>query len=96
VLITETGDMTIANIIDRRKIEDIKVLAHNFKTGNDEYVSVNMAGKQHGTKDWVELTLENGETIKLTEDHKVYTTNRGWVKAGELTKDDDIKESTIK
>jgi intein/homing endonuclease len=28
----------------------------------------------------------------MTEDHEVFTTNRGWVQAKDLTKDDDIHE----
>jgi len=95
-LITSKGERTIADIISNWQKEEIKVLAHNFETGRDEFVAINMAGKQIGKKDWVEVTLDNGTVIKMTEDHEVYTTNRGWVTAGELTKNDDIKESTIK
>ena len=40
----------------------------------------------------VELEFENGKTITCTKDHEFFTTNRGWVKAGELTGDDDVKE----
>ncbi len=96
ILVTEDGERTIADIIEHWETEEIKVLAHDFETSSDEYVQINMAGKQHGSKDWVEITLENGKTIKLTENHEVYTTNRGWVAAAELTENDDIKESTIK
>ena len=28
----------------------------------------------------------------MTEDHEVHTSNRGWVKAGELTEEDDVTE----
>ena len=45
-----------------------------------------------GNKEWVEVVFENGESIKVTEDHELYTTNRGWVKAIELNENDDIKE----
>ena len=31
---------------------------------------------------------EDGNKIKLTPDHKVYTENRGYINAGELTSDD--------
>lgn len=40
----------------------------------------------------VVLEMEDGTTIECTYDHKFLTTNRGWVAAGELTEEDDIKE----
>jgi len=36
----------------------------------------------------IELELDNGSTIKLTPDHKVYTENRGWIEAANLTDED--------
>ncbi len=43
-----------------------------------------------GTKEVFELTTEAGYTLKLTGDHKVWTLNRGWVEARELTTSDDL------
>jgi hypothetical protein len=43
-----------------------------------------------GEKDLFELCLESGHSVKLTEDHRVMTANRGWVEAGKLTVDDHI------
>lgn len=37
----------------------------------------------------IEIEMENGETIKCTENHP-FLTNRGWVCAGELNKTDEI------
>lgn len=96
ILVTPGGDRTIADVVDSWRDEHIRVLAHDFDTGDDVFVSVDMANKQHGSKEWVKVVLSNGEIIKMTEDHQVFTTNRGWVSAGELTAGDDIKESSIK
>lgn len=41
-----------------------------------------------GTKPVYRLTTKNGYELKLTGDHKVFTVNRGFVQACELTKDD--------
>ena len=38
----------------------------------------------------VELEFENGKKISCTKDHKIYTSNKGWVEADELTEDDNI------
>ena len=40
----------------------------------------------------VELEFEDGRMIKCTKDHEILTTNRGWVKAIELTEEDNITE----
>ena len=43
----------------------------------------------------IELTLDtkNGiKTIKCTANHRIYTNNRGWVCAKDLTENDDIAE----
>lgn len=42
--------------------------------------------------DYIELEMENGRTLRLTADHLVFTTNRGWVAAGDLTLEDDLCE----
>ena len=36
------------------------------------------------------LELEDGKILELTENHPVYTINRGWVRAGELNENDDV------
>lgn len=38
------------------------------------------------------IETENGNVIECTSDHQIFTSNRGWVKAGELTEDDCIVE----
>ncbi len=43
-----------------------------------------------GTKPVYKLTTKSGYEIKLTADHKVFTVNRGFVQACELTKDDYV------
>ena len=40
----------------------------------------------------VELEFEDGRIIKCTKDHEILTKNRSWVKAIELTEQDDISE----
>ena len=40
----------------------------------------------------VELEFEDGRIIKCTKDHEIFTINRGWVKAIELTNEDNISD----
>jgi intein/homing endonuclease len=38
----------------------------------------------------VNIELDNGQLIKITDNHRVYIKNFGWVEAGNLTKDMEI------
>ncbi|MEM7809134.1 MAG: LAGLIDADG family homing endonuclease, partial [Planctomycetota bacterium] len=44
-----------------------------------------------GTREVFELTTESGYQIKLTKDHKVWTRDRGWIEAGHLTRNDEVR-----
>lgn len=74
----EPGEIII-NYDENKKIykEDIVVKRHEnlIKSENSNML---------------EIELNNGEFIKVTENHKFLTTNRGWVCAKNLTIDDDI------
>lgn len=40
----------------------------------------------------ITLEFENGKKVSCTKDHEFFTNNRGWVKAHDLTEEDDIRE----
>jgi ribonucleoside-diphosphate reductase alpha chain len=44
-----------------------------------------------GTRECYELRTEDGYTVKLTADHKVWTKNRGWQLAKDLTTVDELR-----
>jgi len=92
LLQTDKGKLRIEEVIDRyNNDEEFTVLAKNLKTNENCYTLVLNAVKKHGPKAWVEVTLDNDEVLRMTEDHEVYTTNRGWVEAKDLTNDDDVE-----
>jgi len=64
------------------------VLTFNEDTKELEYDYMNWAKKTKENAELIELSLDNGQTIKLTPDHRVYTENRGWIEAAKLTEDD--------
>jgi len=72
--------------------EEIMVLTHNFNKNIDEYVLATNPLMNNGLKKWVEIELENGDIVHCTEDHEIFTNNRGYVPAKDLTINDDIKE----
>jgi len=93
LLETNQGKLRMEEVIDRHQLgEELTVLAHDFDTNSDKMVKVRESVKKIGNKEWVEIELENGDIIRTTADHEVFTTNRGWVEAADLTEDDDIKE----
>ena len=89
VLLTSIGEMRIEDFL---KINDpsVTVMAKNIESGINSFTEVLNKIKSLGIKEWVEVSLENGSSIRLTEDHEVLTSNRGWVEAGKLSADDDI------
>jgi hypothetical protein len=93
VLQTDKGELRIEEVIDRIQYgEQLFVLGHDLNNSTNIMTEVVCAVKKHGAKDWVEVILENGDCLRLTKDHEVYTTNRGWVEAKDLTANDDVKE----
>lgn len=91
VLLTTTGEKTIQNIIESSV--EVSVLTHNFSLNKDEYNLAVNPRVNYNNKKWIEIGVENGSTLRVTEDHEVYTLNRGWVPARDLLPGDDIKES---
>jgi hypothetical protein len=73
------GDMVKTVNEKTKQIENKPVVKvhHNISKGNQMYC----------------LSMENGKKIRITGNHKVMTTNRGWVRVDELTTDDEIRET---
>ena len=92
VVLTNDGDKTIREIVESDKL--LSVIGNNL----EEQIKIDKSTPiidryaKDGNKEGVEVVFENGESLKVTEDHELYTTNRGWVKAIELNENDDIKE----
>ena len=93
------GGQLIKTSIGNKKIEDIKigdlVLSYNINYNVNEYRKVtkthkNMV-KSNSYNQFIQITLDNNKIIEVTPNHKIYTTNRGYVRADELSEKDDIK-----
>ena len=91
---TSEGNITIKELATLPTDQRPAVLSYNTKTKKDEYQTIEDVVKLDPYENILELVVtENNKnyTLQCTESHKIYTTNRGWVKAKDLTKDDDIK-----
>jgi hypothetical protein len=86
-ILTEQGEVPIRQIVEQGMV-GTKLPSYNEMTKTVEMDEV-VAVASNGVRDIIEVELEGGETLSLTEDHLVMTP-RGWVQAGELTSEDEI------
>lgn len=71
------------------------VWSKNIETGIESFMIVSNAALTRNNADIIELVLDDGKKIKLTPDHKIFTLNRGWVQAKDLSLDDDIDTTSV-
>jgi len=64
--------------------EDLKV-----KDMNDEWQNISKL-YINGVEDTYTVTFEDGYSVTCTPNHKFLTSNRGWVRADELTEEDNV------
>jgi hypothetical protein len=95
VLRTDKGEETIASVVKRVESgEKVYVLSRNLDTKTDEYNEVTAGALTRKSANVITITLEDGKSIVCTPDHLIYTNNRGYVKAANLTEDDDLVTET--
>jgi len=91
--ISEGGvyEIPLKLLVEQYKYNDYPpmVLSMNTETGVLEWDYIDAAALTREDTDVIELELEDGTSIKMTPDHKVYTKNRGYIPAKDLT-DSDI------
>jgi hypothetical protein len=95
IVLTNYGDLTmkdIVNDIDKYPNLQVKGIFIEENSENSCWVDCIGVNSYEGNKLWVEIFLEDGSSLKVTEDHEIHTLNRGWVKAKDLTENDDITE----
>jgi ribonucleoside-diphosphate reductase alpha chain len=68
------------------------IWSRNLTTGQDEFFPIIAWGLTNENAEIMKITDENtGYSITCTEDHKLFTTNRGWVEAKNLVETDNLK-----
>lgn len=87
---TDQGKLLIKDIIEKinKYNELIKVLSYDINNDVLEYQPINSGDLTRKNANIIEIETEDGDILKLTPDHKVYTENRGYIKASELTEND--------
>lgn len=85
---TDRGDICIRNIVENRL--PIRVASFNFSTGQIEFKPIIRYIKKERTKRMVTIRHATGE-ITCTENHKIWTRNRGYAEASTLTDYDFVQ-----
>jgi ribonucleoside-diphosphate reductase alpha chain len=70
--------------------EKIEVLSRDLDNDVDEWCLVENSGMTNNNAETIKITDENGNYIICTEDHQVWTQNRGYVRAGDLEENDNL------
>ncbi len=91
---TTHGLLPIAELFERAKAgEDIHVYTHRAtaaEPGAGVATSLPLAVMKNGTSPIVRLRFANGAELRCTPEHRLWTTNRGWVEAERLTEVDRV------
>ena len=82
---TNDGNKDIKNI----SIGDI-VYSYNENKNKIELKPVEEIYKREYSGELICIELDNGNIIKCTPNHKIYTTNRGYIEAKDISENDDI------
>lgn len=94
VVQTDNGEISLFEL---SRLDSLpKVLSYNKRTGKNELRQIISITKSTPEEALLELILDDGgiqKHLKCTASHKIFTMNRGWVCAKDLTEKDDIKVS---
>lgn len=89
VVLADGSKMTFREMMDCGK-ESFDIISYNNKTNEIVKTTMNNVHKTRTVDELIRLTMENGDVITCTLDHKFYTDNRGWVEAKDLERADCI------
>lgn len=85
---TTLGELPIKDIVEKEiKCE---IYSYNTKTNKIELQPIENYHKYENYSYLLEIETQDGQILKLTPDHKVFTSNRGYIKAEDLTLEDDL------
>ena len=88
------GSSQVRTKLQNKQICDIligeEVLSFNLDTKQVEFKPVVAISKNPTIKKIYKIITENGKELICTEDHRIYTKNRGYVEAKDLIKEDVV------
>ncbi len=91
---TKDGLETIEELYKKQEMQKKPIIiATNLNGEQNQIIFRSATVTKIGRKSTLKLTLTNGQSLRLTPDHKVYTRD-GWKEAGKLTESDDVMIQT--
>ncbi len=91
---TTNGLLPIGELVERgERGEDIRVYTHRAtadQPGEGVVATAPVAFMRNGVKPIVRLHFANGGELRCTPNHRIWTLNRGYVRADELTAEDEV------
>lgn len=84
-IITNKGELDIKDIVEKKI--SVKILSYNYDLKKFQYKKIKKYFKNKGRK-LLKFTLESGKELICTENHSIWTKNRGYVKASEINEND--------
>ncbi len=91
---TTIGQVPFGELYERAQAgEEFRVYTHRAtaeEPGEGVLASTPLAVMRNGVKPIVRLRFSNGQELRCTPNHRLWTTNRGYVPAEELTKRDEV------
>ena len=89
LILTDKGYVSIKEIAES-ELGTYKVYTYDTNNNLIETEEIIWAEKTKEYTDIIQIECEDGEVLKLTPDHKVFTENRGYVEAFDLNEEDII------
>lgn len=89
LILTDKGEVEIEEMINIG-IDNYKVYTYDIYTQQIELENITWGDRTKKNTNIVEIECDDGEVLKLTPNHRVYTENRGYVEAANLDEKDII------
>jgi ribonucleotide reductase alpha subunit len=70
--------------------QNVEVFSRDLDNNIDEWCLVENSGMTNSDAETIKISDENGNFIICTEDHSIWTENRGYVRAGDLNEKDTL------
>jgi ribonucleotide reductase alpha subunit len=91
----KTEQMSVASAVERFELGNLTTSKiKSFKNGEVSWENVSAAVKTKTVTELYEIEDENGNILRCTEDHRIFTKNRGYVRADELVETDELMTET--
>jgi len=86
-----TEQMSVSSAVERFELGNLTTSKiKSFKNGEVSWENISAAIKTKTVTELYEIEDENGNVLRCTGDHRVFTKNRGYVRADELVETDEL------